>query len=376
MYIQRTLSSAIKERLFRGKAIILIGARQVGKSTMLNHLVTELGVNAIRLNCDDPQSAAILSSPSDAEIKSLFNPYEAILIDEAQRVKQIGLTLKRIVESFPEKQLLVTGSSAFELHDRLNEPMTGRKFEFTMYPLSTAEIAGMDKGVLTVKDTLQQRLIYGSYPEIFADPYDVREYVLSLAGSYLYKDILMVDEIRKSGLIDKIVKAIALQLGSEVSYNELAQLTGSNPKTVEKYVDLLEKCFVLFRLPSLSRNLRTELKKSRKIYFWDNGIRNAVIQNFAPSELRNDMGALWENFFISERIKHNSNNMRHASYYFWRTTDKQEVDLIEEVDGRLAVYEMKYREGKTVKFPAQLMANYDIAQASVVTPVNFTDFLL
>lgn len=348
----------------------------MGKSTMFNHLVAELGVNAIRLNCDDPQTTAILSAPSDVEIKSLFNPYEAILIDEAQRVKQIGLTLKRIVETFPEKQLFVTGSSAFELHDRLNEPMTGRKFEFTMYPLSTAEIAGMGKGILAVKDTLQQRLIYGSYPEIFANPFDVREYMLSLTDSYLYKDILMVDEIRKSGLIDKIVKAIALQLGSEVSYNELAQLVGSNPKTVEKYIDLLEKCFVLFRLSSLSRNLRTELKKSRKIYFWDNGIRNAVIQNFAPAELRNDMGALWENFFISERIKHNNNNMRHASYYFWRTTDKQEVDLVEEADGHLTVFEIKYKEGKSVKFPTQLMANYDIAQASVVTPANFGDFLL
>lgn len=376
MYIQRSLAPAIKERLFRGKAIILIGARQVGKSTMLNHLVTELDKKVMRLNCDEPQTAVLLSSPSDAELKSLITPYDVVLIDEAQRVKQIGLTIKRIVEAFPEKQLLVTGSSAFELHDRLNEPLTGRKYEFTMYPLSTAEIAGMEYGILTAKDTLTQRLIYGSYPEIFANPFDIREYVLSLAGSYLYKDILMVDDIRKSGLIDKIVKAIALQLGSEVSYNEIAQLTGSNPKTVEKYIDLLEKCFVLFRLPSLSRNLRTELKKSRKIYFWDNGIRNAVIQNFAPADLRNDMGALWENFFISERIKHNSNSLRHVNYYFWCTTDKQEVDMIEESDGSLIVFEMKYKEGKTVKFPAQLMENYAIAQASVVTPANFTDFLI
>lgn len=234
----------------------------------------------------------------------------------------------------------------------------------------------MEVGLLKVKDTLQQRLIYGSYPEIIAEPFDAREYVMSLANSYLYKDILMVDDIRKSGLIDKLLKAIALQLGSEVSYNELAQLTGSNPKTVEKYIELLEKCFVIYRLSSLSRNIRKELKKSRKIYFWDNGIRNAVLQNFAPADLRNDMGALWENFFISERIKFNSNRMHYANYYFWRTTDKQEVDMIEDADGRLTVFEMKYKEGKTVKFPSLLLESYDVSQASVVTPANFTDFLL
>ena len=211
--------------------------------------------------------------------------------------------------------------------------LQGEKYEYYLYPISTGEIAAMPGGVIAERQMLDQRLVYGSYPEILTNPGEVKELLATLADSYLYKDILQLDGIRKSALLDKLLKAVALQLGSEVSFNELAQLVGADAKTVEKYINLLEKCFVIFQLPALSRNLRNELKKSKKIMFWDNGVRNAIIQNFAPLELRADCGALWENFFITERIKYNNNRLAYCNYYFWRTHDSQEIDLIEEADG-------------------------------------------
>lgn len=377
MRIPRILHSTVKDRMFKGKAIIIIGARQVGKSTLLKKIVEEEDASqVVRLNCDEPEVIELLTKPSSIELRNLAGGVRVIFIDEAQRVPDIGLTLKRIVESFPQTQLLVSGSSSFELHNKLNEPLTGRKYEYFMYPISTKELFEMPGGALKEKQFLNPRLIYGSYPEVLDKPEEAKELILSICESYLYKDILQLDGIRKPSILDKLLRALALQIGSEVSYNEVAQLIGSNPKTVEKYIDLLEKCFVIFQLPALSRNLRNELKKSKKIYFWDNGVRNALIQNFSPLDLRNDTGALWENFFVSERIKFNAYRGEKCGYYFWRTTDRQEIDLIEEHNGAFNIFEMKSNPKAKASFPASFLKTYPVNIKAVITPENYRDYLL
>lgn len=297
------------------------------------------------------------------------------MIDEAQRVKEIGMTLKRITDNFPDVQLMVTGSSSLELQDRLNEPLTGRKYEYHLYPISTRELLD-DGGLLAVKQSLEARLIYGSYPDILNHAEEAKELIMNIAGSYLYKDLLALEDIRRPVLLEKILIALALQVGSEVSYNELAQTIGTDSKTVEKYIDLLEKCYIIFRLNAFNRNLRNELKKSKKVYFYDNGIRNAVIQNFAPLALRNDAGALWENFFISERIKANEYAGRYVRSYFWRTTDQHEIDYIEEGDGVFTTFEMKWNPRRQmVKLPAIFQKTYPVKQMAVVTPDNYLEWL-
>jgi predicted AAA+ superfamily ATPase len=298
------------------------------------------------------------------------------MIDEAQRLNDIGMTVKRIVDNYHDVQVLVTGSSSLDLRNSMNEPMTGRKYEFTMYPISTAELYNTD-GYLRTKQLLDFRLIYGSYPDVLMNPSEAREIIMGLSDSYLYKDILELDSVRKSDLLRKLLIALALQVGSEVSYNEVANTIGSDSRTVERYIDLLEKCFVVYRLNGLNRNLRNELKKSKKILFYDNGVRNAIINNFSPVDIRSDMGALWENFFITERIKMNAYNGRYVNYYFWRTTDQKEIDFIEESDGEFTIFEMKWNPRKgNVRFPKAFLDNYPCSATHVVTPENYLELLL
>lgn len=290
--------------MFAGKAIVVIGARQVGKSTLFNMVLEGRKEPVLRLNCDEPEVQEMLTAMNTQELKLLIGQNKILVIDEAQRVENIGMTLKRITDNFPEVQLLVTGSSSFELQNKLNEPLTGRKFEYHLFPLSTGELLNA-QGLLSVKQTLESRLIFGSYPDIFNHQEDAKDLLYNLSSSYLYKDLLNLESVRRPALLGKLLTALALQVTSEVSYNELAQTVGTDNKTVEKYIDLLEKCYIVFKLNGFSRNLRTELKRAKKFYFYDNGIRNAILQNFAPLALRQDVGALWENFFISERIKAN-----------------------------------------------------------------------
>ena len=374
-HIPRALGQRIKDRMFAGKAIILVGARQVGKSTLLKKIVEGSALPALTLNCDEPEVRELLRDINSNSLRLLIAANRIVLIDEAQRVKGIGLTLKRITDNFPDVQLLVTGSSSLDLHNSLEEPLTGRKYEYNLFPISTAELLA-SKGLVGVRQSLESRLIYGSYPDVLTTKGDAREVLMNLAESYLYKDLLQDENIRKPVLLEKILVALALQVGSEVSYNELAQTVGSDPKTVEKYIDLLERCFVVFRLSALSRNLRTELKKGKKIFFYDNGIRNAVIQNFAPLALRADKGALWENFFISERVKANHYAARYARMYFWRTTGQQEIDYVEECDGRFHLFEMKSNSRRSsTSFPSLFLQSYDVASSAVVTPDNYLEFL-
>lgn len=374
--IKRKLQEVIENKLFKGKAVILIGARQVGKSTLFRYIAEGLHQQVLLLNCDEPEVKEMLSGINTPELKMLIGANRIVMIDEAQRVPEVGLTLKRITDNFPEVQLLVTGSSSFELQNNLNEPFTGRKYEYYLYPISTAELND-SRGLLAVKQMLEARLIFGSYPDVVNHTDEAKELLMNIAGSYLYKDLLSIDQIRRPVLLDKLLVALALQIGSEVSYNELAQTIGTDNKTVEKYIDLLEKCFVVFRLNAFNRNLRTELKKSKKIYFYDNGIRNAIIQNFAPLSLRQDVGALWENFFISERIKANHYAGRYSRNYFWRTTQQQEIDYIEESDGNFTAFEMKWNPNKRqTNFPSAFLNTYPVKETVVITPENYLDWLL
>lgn len=372
----RDLQSIIQERCFQGKAIILLGARQVGKTTLLKKIIQEQQVDALYLNCDEPQTVAALTKCNLKELQMVIGANKFVVIDEAQKVDNIGLTLKLIVDNMPDVQVVATGSSAFELRNCLNEPLTGRKFEYQMFPISSNEIY-QSSGYIDLKGALETRLIYGSYPDILNHASDARELLRMLTDSYLYKDILATDNLRKPDVLDKLLRALAFQVGCEVSYNELAQIVGTDSKTVERYIELLEKCYIIFRLHGLSRNLRNELKKAKKIYFYDNGVRNAVIQQFAPLELRNDAGALWENFFISERIKRNHYQQNYCNIYFWRTKSQLEIDYIEEQNGQMTAFEMKWNPKKAnASIPESFLNSYDVKETVVITPDNYLDYLL
>lgn len=376
MYIDRALYPIIENRLFAGKAIIILGARQVGKSTLMERISENIAKPSLILNCDEPDVREMLSEINSTNLNLLIGKAKILLIDEAQRVENIGLVLKRIVDQRKDVQVLVSGSSSLHLRSSVNEPLTGRKYEYVMYPVATSELYET-MGLPGTKQLLDFRLVYGSYPDVVTHGDDAGELLKLLSDSYLYKDIFDLEDVRKPAVLKKILISLALQIGSEVSYNEVAQTVGSNPKTVEKYIDLLEKCFVIYTLSGLNRNLRNELKKTKKIFFYDTGIRNAIIQNYSPVGLRNDIGALWENFFITERIKHNAYSGRHVNYYFWRTTSQQEIDLIEESDGQLTAFEMKWNPGKAnVKFPTSFIETYCPEQTHVVTPDNYLDFLI
>lgn len=378
--ITRQLQQVLQNRLFKGKAIILIGARQVGKSTLFEQILSSptLGVSPqqiLKIYCDDAESRKLIENASLSDLQQQLAGKRIVFVDEAQRIQGIGLTLKLITDHFKDVQLMVTGSSSLMLQGALNEPLTGRKFEYHLYPISTQEILNHGS-LLLERQTFESRLIYGSYPDVITGADNPRTLLMNLASSYMYQDLLSMESVRKPVLLEKLLVALALQIGSEVSYNELAQTIGSDNKTVEKYVDLLEKCFIIFRLNGLSRNLRSELKKTKKIYFYDNGIRNAVIQQFAPLNMRNDTGQLWENFFISERIKRNHYTGHYCNIYFWRTKTQQEIDYIEECDGTMTAFEMKWNPRKAnAKFPSDFLNVYPVKETAVITPENYIDWL-
>ena len=375
--IQRTLQNVLTQYIGKGKAILLIGARQVGKSTLFRMMTQSMAEDSILwLNCDLQSVRDMLYNPSLAGLQLLINNKSVVVIDEAQRVENIGLTLKVIVDNFPNIQLLVTGSSALDLHSKINEPLTGRKIEYHLFPISTSELYAA-KGLITTSEMLETRLIYGSYPDVLFGSLPPEKALTELTESYLYKDILDLEGMRKPAVLQKLLVALALQIGSEVSYHELSQTVEVDSKTVEKYIDILEKCYIVFRLNSFSRNIRTELTKGKKIYFYDLGVRNAVLQAFAPLELRQDKGALWENFFIAERMKYNHYSDRLVKSYFWRTTEKQEIDYIEESNGELHLFEMKWNEKKqSAKIPNQFIEQYHPQKTDVITTANYLTYLI
>lgn len=339
--IKRILVKQILAKINTNKAIILLGSRQVGKTTLLRSLF-ENSSETIWLNADEPDIQAIFANISSKRFEAIIGNKKMIIIDEAQRIPDIGLKMKLITDQLFSIQLIATGSSAFELSNKLNEPLTGRKWEFKMYPISFQEMVN-HHGLLNEIRLLPHRLVYGFYPDVVNHPGNEKEILKQLSDSYLYKDLLMMDQIKKPSALVKLLQALALQIGSQVSYHELAQICGLDGKTVEKYMMLLEQSYIIFRLASFSRNQRNELKKSRKVYFFDNGIRNALIANFEHIENRTDIGALWENYLVSERIKYLAYQQKWVNNWYWRTTEQQEIDYVEEENGQLSAFEFKWK---------------------------------
>jgi len=346
----------------------------VGKTTLVNDLIKQLDAPALVMNGDDADIRDLFLSLNASKLKPVLGNYKIVVIDEAQRIMNAGLGIKIIHDNYKDIQLIITGSSSLELTEKIKEPLTGRKFEFFLHPLSFREMAE-HHGFLTEKRLLDHRLIFGYYPDVALNIGSEKRILKTLASDFLYKDILSIGKIKKPVLLDKILKALALQIGNEVSYNELAQLLDSDKETIEKYIDLLEKVYVIFRLPGLNRNIRNEIKKGRKIYFYDNGIRNAVLGNFLPPDSRSDTGALWENFMISERLKIISNNDEVPMTYFWRTTQQQEIDYIEEIQNKFYAYEFKWRSAKKPFLSKTFSNAYPVSEFKVITRDNFSDFL-
>jgi len=372
--IQRILAQVIEKRFGDSKAIILTGPRQAGKTTLIKQLSAKMAQPVLWWNGDETDIRTLLSGPTSTRLKQLIGSAKTLIIDEAQRIENIGLCIKLIVDNIPGIKVLATGSSAFELSNRINEPLTGRKWEYHLLPFSHEELC-LHTSELEETRLLENRLIYGYYPDAVNHPGDEQQVLKNLSSSYLYKDILTWEHIQKPAQMEKLVQALALQIGNEVSFHELGQLCGIDNQTVERYVGLLEKAFVISRLGSLSRKLRNELKKSRKIYFYDNGLRNAVINNFSPLSLRQDAGALWENFMISERLKQLAYHDINANRYFWRTHAQQEIDYIEERDGQIRGFEFKWNSTAKARIPKTFVDAYPGSQTLIVTPNNFQQFL-
>ncbi|MFZ3106726.1 MAG: ATP-binding protein, partial [Candidatus Hydromicrobium sp.] len=340
MVIKRHIQDIIVSRLFKGRAVIIYGARQVGKTTLIKEIQKDYEASSVYFNCDEPDIREALTEKTSTELKSFIGNKRLVLIDEAQRIRNIGITLKLIIDNYPEIQVIATGSSSFDLSNQISEPLTGRKYEFRLFPFSISEL----KQVYTeieIERLLDNRMVMGMYPDVVIKSDEAEEILRDITKSYLYKDVLQFQYIRNPEILNKLLQALALQVGSEVSYNELAGMLKIDKKTVSSYISLLEKAFIIFRLSPFSRNLRNELKKLRKIYFVDTGIRNALINNLNPMKLRQDTGGLWENFLISERMKIFNNSSVVINFYFWRTHQQQEIDLIEEQGGSIYGYELK-----------------------------------
>ncbi len=372
--LKRDLEPRLSSRIDYTKAIIVLGPRQVGKTTLVKKIAASLDSEYLYLNGDDPAIQLSWNTPTERFIFQQIGAHKVVVIDEAQRLKNIGLTAKMIIDARKEIQLFISGSSSLELNSEIKEPLTGRKWEYFLYPFSWSELVnhyGMHQSTLE----LNHRLVMGSYPDVVNHPEQDKNILNQLSGTYLYKDVLEKGGLKKPELLMKILQALAWQVGNEVSYSEIAGLVEVDKNTVSNYIDLLEKAFVIFRLPPLSRNLRNEISSKRKIYFYDNGIRNAIINQLAPIEMRNDAGALWENFLISERLKKNTYSDFWGASYFWRTRES-EIDYIEEKDGVFQAFEFKWNAKTKFRFPRQFAENYHPQLSELIHPGNFQDWLV
>jgi uncharacterized protein len=367
----RILNDRISQRIDSGKAIIVTGPRQAGKTTLIESVLQSK--EYLLLDGDDPKTRSLLTQPNTEQIRTILGKHKYIFIDEAQRIEGIGLTMKIITDRFKQVQLFASGSSSFDLSNKINEPLTGRKWEYHLFPISWEEYENYH-GYLYAEQNLENRLLYGFYPDVLNNTGDEINILRNLVNSYLYKDILSYAGIRKPEVLDKLVQSLALQIGSEVNYSELAQIVNIDKNTVSKYIDILEKGYIIFKLGSFSRNVRNEIKTNKKIYFYDNGIRNMVIGNFIPLELRTDKGALWENFLISERIKQNEYKQSLSHTYFWRTKQQQEVDFVEEREGKVFGFEFKWHKKNRHKLPKTFTETYS-AKTKVIDRNNFREFV-
>lgn len=376
--IQRTIESQLMKRLAPQKALLLFGARRVGKTFLINQIVRNYPGKTMTLNGEDADTIALLEPMSIANYRHLFQSVDLLAIDEAQHIPNIGNKLKLIVDEVPSIRVIASGSSSFDLKNQVGEPLVGRSTQFTLLPLSQQEISSVETA-LDTKRNLDLRLLYGTYPEVVKlDSFEQKkEYLYDIVDAYLLKDILAIDGIKNTSKMLNLLRLIAYQMGNEVSYDELGRQLGLSKNTVESYLDLLQKVFVLYRLGGYSKNLRKEVTKSSKWYYIDNGIRNAVIRDFKPLSLRSDddRGALWENYIITERMKQNHNNRLGLDFYFWRTYDQQEIDLIENDSGILNAFEMKAGK-KNPLAPKGFRDAYPDATFNVVNSENYLNYIL
>jgi predicted AAA+ superfamily ATPase len=372
--IPRTLEEVIKARLFSGKTILLLGPRQVGKTTLVKMLFQNYQDKSIWLNADNPEDRDILNQMNSTRAREFFPPGQLVIIDEAQRLENSGLTLKIIHDSCPDIQLITTGSSSFELTDKIKEALTGRKWTYRLLPLSFEELSN-DSNPFELYRSIETRMIYGSYPEVINRAGQEKDVLNELVSDYLYRDLFSIKEVRKPDLLEKLAKALALQVGNQVSNRELSNLIQVDKETVDKYIYLLEEAFIIFRMGSFSQNMRSELKRSKKIYFYDNGIRNALINQFNPLSLRNDTGALWENLMICERLKRNEYHRHYCNTYFWRTNRQQEIDYLEEYGGKLHAYEFKWQPFKKPRPVTSFIDAYPGSTYQEINRENYFDFV-
>ncbi len=372
--IKRILEEEILKFFFKGKGIMITGPRQTGKTTLLRQFEKRFTSESIFLNCDERDIRHYLSDTTTTNLAKLITNKKLILIDEAQRVKNIGLTIKLLVDNFPERQVVVSGSSAILLRDEINEPLTGRIFEYKLYPLTWKEFL-MDAGPVDSARLLEDFLIYGMYPEVLTTNLDKKKILKNIANSYLYKDVFTFKNIKNPEILEKLLQLLAYQVGSQVSYNELSKSLAIDNETVKRYIDLLEKMMIIFPLTPFSRNLRSELTKMRKIYFYDTGIRNSVILDFRPFEFRNDKGAIWENFLISERKKLLDYRDSDSRQFFWRTQNQLEIDYIEFTSEKMEGFEFKWNPDAKKKVPSAFFNAYPECPVSFIDKSNYQSFL-
>ncbi|MBV6485698.1 MAG: hypothetical protein KFKLKKLM_02287 [Flavobacteriales bacterium] len=374
MAIHRQIEQIIENDFFKGKIIVILGARQVGKSTLIKILPTCNTIDTLWLDGENSDVRQILKNANSERLKQLVGNYRIVVIDEAQKIEDIGSVLKLFADYNKDIQVIASGSSAFELRNTLNEPLTGRKFEYKLFPISFTEMVKHTNLLQEIRE-LPQRLVYGYYPEIVTSPNDAERLLRFLSDSYLYKDIFLFKGIKKPEKMLELLKLLAFQIGSEVNFNELSNSLKIDNQTVESYIEMLEQAFVIYKLPGYHTNQRTELKKSKKIYFNDLGIRNALINDFRPIEIRNDAGLLFENYVVNELRKQNEYNRVYANFYFWRNTDQREIDLIIEKNGQIRAFEIKWNSAKMAKLTKGFTNIYGETEFKVINNENFFEII-
>jgi predicted AAA+ superfamily ATPase len=374
MMVERTLLKTLEKRIDHKKALIIFGPRQIGKSTLVKMLANKLQTEFEYFNGDSAVTKSLWKIENIEALKQSFGNKKVVILDEAQMIEQVGLICKQLIDADLGIQFIITGSSSLTIADKTQEPLTGRKWEYFLYPISSAELIA-HQGIPKFIELSPQYLVFGMYPEVVTHILDAKEILSNITSSYLYKDVLSLVGIKKPQLLEKILRALALQVGSEVSLNELATLVSADVKTVDSYIYLLEQVFVVFRLGTISGNERNEISTKKKIYFYDNGIRNALLGNFAPVATRQDVGALWENFLITERKKLLQYNSFHGRTYFWRNKQQAEIDYVEEIDGKIYAYEFKWNPLAKVKFPPIFLEKYKPIETKVIHPENFWQWL-
>lgn len=375
MFIPRTYQS-LDKYLKKGKVLVLYGPRRVGKSTLIQYFLSQCKLKYRLVLGDDLGIQETLGSQNIQRISELVKGLDLFIIDEAQRVPGIGLGLKILIDNNPEVQVIATGSASFDLQNKIGEPLTGRKRTLCLYPISQTEL-GLMFTPFELRQQIEKRLIFGSYPEVITAQNDEERIVVltEIVGSYLLKDILELERVKGAKVLVDLLRLLAFQVGSEVSHTELSNILGLDKNTVARYLDLFEKAFVLYNLRGFSRNLRKESTKKSKYYFYDNGIRNALIANFNSLDLRDDRGKLWENFLVIERLKKQAYSSMLSNNYFWRTWDQKEIDFIEDREGKLFGYEFKWSNNKKVSMPVDFRENYPGSEFKVIDSESFLDFV-